>query len=115
MARVPTSASQLSPGWNPASTAFTRSSARASAPAWRAVLLCAAGPEGASAAPGSALRREGVDPDAALDEAEERGVLVRDCSAWPRLAQCLRVTVGTPDENDAFLDALHASIGEVAG
>ncbi len=36
----------------------------------------------------------------------ERGVLVRDCSGWPRLAGCLRVTVGTPNENDIFLDAL---------
>ncbi|MFW2334612.1 histidinol-phosphate transaminase [Ilumatobacter sp.] len=36
----------------------------------------------------------------------DRGVLVRDCSGWPRLADCLRVTVGTPDENDTFLDAL---------
>lgn len=36
----------------------------------------------------------------------DRSVLVRDCSGWPRLAGCLRVTVGTPDENDAFLDAL---------
>ena len=36
----------------------------------------------------------------------DRGVLVRDCSGWPRLADRLRVTVGTPDENDAFLDAL---------
>jgi len=36
----------------------------------------------------------------------ERSVLVRDCSAWPRLDGCLRVTVGTPAENDAFLSAL---------
>ncbi len=36
----------------------------------------------------------------------DRGVLIRDCSSWPRLAGCLRVTVGTPDENDRFLDAL---------
>jgi histidinol-phosphate aminotransferase len=35
-----------------------------------------------------------------------RGVLVRDFSAWPRLAGCLRVTVGRPEENDAFLTAL---------
>ena len=32
--------------------------------------------------------------------------LVRDCSGWPRLTDCLRVTVGTPDENDTFLTAL---------
>ncbi len=39
----------------------------------------------------------------------DRSVLVRDCSSWPRLAGCLRVTVGTPEENDAFL----AALGEV--
>jgi histidinol-phosphate aminotransferase len=36
----------------------------------------------------------------------DRSVLVRDTSSWPRLANCLRVTVGTPPENDAFLAAL---------
>ena len=35
-----------------------------------------------------------------------RSILVRDCSGWPRLEGCLRVTVGTADENDAFLGAL---------
>jgi histidinol-phosphate aminotransferase len=36
----------------------------------------------------------------------DRSVLVRDCSSWPRLDDCLRVTIGTPDENTAFLAAL---------
>ncbi len=36
----------------------------------------------------------------------ERGVLIRDCSSWPRLDGYVRVTVGTAEENDAFLDAL---------
>jgi histidinol-phosphate aminotransferase len=36
----------------------------------------------------------------------ERSVLVRDCSSWPRLDGCLRVTIGTPAEDDAFLTAL---------
>lgn len=44
----------------------------------------------------------------------KRRVLVRDCSGWPGLAECLRVTIGTPAENDAFLDALRASVGEAA-
>jgi histidinol-phosphate aminotransferase len=35
-----------------------------------------------------------------------RGVLVRNTSSWPGLAGCLRVTVGTPEENDRFLTAL---------
>ncbi len=36
----------------------------------------------------------------------DRSVLVRDCSSWPRLDDCLRVTIGTPVENDRFLTAL---------
>jgi histidinol-phosphate aminotransferase len=36
----------------------------------------------------------------------ERSILIRDCSGWPRLADCLRVTVGTSDENDEFLAAM---------
>jgi histidinol-phosphate aminotransferase len=36
----------------------------------------------------------------------DRDVLVRDFSRWPRLEGHLRVTVGTPPENDAFLAAL---------
>lgn len=40
----------------------------------------------------------------------DQGVLVRDCSSWPRLSGCLRVTIGTPDENDAFLAALKETL-----
>jgi histidinol-phosphate aminotransferase len=36
----------------------------------------------------------------------DRGVLIRDISAYPTLDRYLRVTVGTPDENDTFLAAL---------
>jgi histidinol-phosphate aminotransferase len=36
----------------------------------------------------------------------DRSVLVRDCSGWDRLGGCLRVTIGTPQENDRFLAAL---------
>jgi histidinol-phosphate aminotransferase len=36
----------------------------------------------------------------------DRSVLVRDCSSWPRLEGCLRVTIGTEAEDDAFLTAL---------
>ncbi|MDP9463192.1 MAG: histidinol-phosphate transaminase [Actinomycetota bacterium] len=36
----------------------------------------------------------------------DRSILIRDCSGWPRLADCLRVTVGTGDENDQFLAAI---------
>ena len=39
------------------------------------------------------------------------GVLVRDFSRWPRLDGCLRVTIGRPEENDAFLAALTDVLG----
>ncbi len=42
----------------------------------------------------------------------ERGVLVRDFSGWPGVEDCLRVTVGTPEENDAFLTALRGVLRE---
>jgi histidinol-phosphate aminotransferase len=41
----------------------------------------------------------------------DRSVLVRNCASWPRLEGCLRVTVGTRAENDAFLDALREILG----
>jgi histidinol-phosphate aminotransferase len=40
----------------------------------------------------------------------DRSVLVRDCSSWPRLEGCLRVTIGTPAEDDAFLAALEEEL-----
>jgi histidinol-phosphate aminotransferase len=36
----------------------------------------------------------------------DRSILVRNCSSWPGLEGCLRVTIGTRDEDDAFLAAL---------
>jgi len=36
----------------------------------------------------------------------DRSILVRDTSSWDRLDGCLRVTVGTVEENGRFLDAL---------
>lgn len=40
----------------------------------------------------------------------DRSVLVRDCSSWPRLEGCLRVTIGTVDEDDSFLSALQEAL-----
>jgi histidinol-phosphate aminotransferase len=40
------------------------------------------------------------------------GVLVRDFSNWPGVEDCLRVTVGTAEENDAFLTSLTAALRE---
>jgi histidinol-phosphate aminotransferase len=47
--------------------------------------------------------RDGTD---VWNDLVSRSVLVRNCSWSPRLKGCLRVTVGTPHEDDAFLAAL---------
>jgi len=52
------------------------------------------------------LRPTSADGRAVWQDLVDRSILVRDCSGWPRLANCLRVTVGTPDENDRFLTAI---------
>ena len=41
-----------------------------------------------------------------FDQLYSHGVLVRDVSAYPLLDRCLRVSVGTPEENGRFLAAL---------
>jgi histidinol-phosphate aminotransferase len=38
--------------------------------------------------------------------------LVRDVTSYPRLERCLRVSVGSPQENDAFLHALGTALTE---
>jgi histidinol-phosphate aminotransferase len=52
-------------------------------------------------------------PDAAAAFAgmKQRGVLVKNVSALhPLLDNCLRLTIGTPDENPQMLAALAASL-----
>ena len=44
----------------------------------------------------------------------DRGVLVRDFSHVPRLEDCLRITVGTPAEDDQLLTALRESLEAAA-
>jgi len=39
-----------------------------------------------------------------------RGILVRDVSGYPRLQGCLRVSIGTREQNDAFLAALEEAV-----
>jgi len=39
-----------------------------------------------------------------------RGILVRDVSACPRLASCLRVSIGSREQNDRFLEALQSCV-----
>jgi histidinol-phosphate aminotransferase len=53
------------------------------------------------------LKLTGGQADAVFAGLRERGVLVKNLNgAHPSLAECLRVTVGRPTENDAFIAAL---------
>ncbi len=53
-----------------------------------------------------------ASPKAVFESLYRRGVLVRDVSSYPMLSRCLRVSVGTPEENETFLHALGAALGE---
>jgi histidinol-phosphate aminotransferase len=78
----------------------------------RCRLLAALGDLGVTTWPSQAnfiLWRPDHDARAVWRGLLDHSVLVRDCSSWPRLHGCLRVTVGTVGENDRFL----AALGEV--
>jgi histidinol-phosphate aminotransferase len=49
-------------------------------------------------------------PRELFDALYRQGVLIRDVSAYPLLEHCLRVSIGTPDENDRFLAALDRAL-----
>jgi histidinol-phosphate aminotransferase len=54
---------------------------------------------------------EPIKPDHVFAGLKERGILIKNVSKMhPRLAGCLRTTVGTPQENDAFLQALRSCL-----
>jgi histidinol-phosphate aminotransferase len=42
---------------------------------------------------------------------EEHGILVRDVSDGPHLAECLRISIGTSEDMDAVIDALEQILG----
>jgi histidinol-phosphate aminotransferase len=50
------------------------------------------------------------DPKAVFEALYQHGILVRDVTSYPRLSRCLRVSVGTEEENEALLAALSASL-----
>ena len=52
------------------------------------------------------IRPRGRDGAEVWKQLVDRSVLVRNCASWPRLDGCLRVTVGTPEEDERFLAAL---------
>ncbi len=52
------------------------------------------------------FRPESVTGDEVWKALLDQSVLVRNCASWPRLDNCLRLTLGTAGENDRFLEAL---------
>ena len=52
------------------------------------------------------------DAGAAWQYLYDRGVLVRDFSSAPMLEGCLRATIGTPEQNDAFIRGLRDFLAE---
>ncbi len=53
------------------------------------------------------------DGHAVWEAMVDRGVLVRDFSRWPGVAECLRITIGTAKENDECVAALLAALDHV--
>jgi len=63
-------------------------------------------------APGNAVApSEKVSPDAdgAFEGLRRQGVLVKNLN-MPAMQNCLRITIGTPDENRILLNALRESL-----
>jgi histidinol-phosphate aminotransferase len=55
---------------------------------------------------------EDGDPKAVFESIYRRGVLIRDVTSHPRLSRCLRASVGSDSENEAFLAALRHAVEE---
>jgi histidinol-phosphate aminotransferase len=52
------------------------------------------------------LLKTPIKPQAIFAELHARDILVRDVSKYPMLAEYVRVSVGTPEENDKLVAAL---------
>jgi histidinol-phosphate aminotransferase len=61
------------------------------------------------------LFRTEVEGRTLFERLLERGVLVRDFSDKPLLERCLRVTIGTREEDDAFLVAMEEALEQRSG
>lgn len=60
------------------------------------------------------LFRTALEGQHVFDGLLARGVLIRDFSSAPRLERCLRVSIGTREEDDAFLSALAEVLQEAS-
>jgi len=53
-----------------------------------------------------------ADPKAVFESIYRRGILIRDVTSYPRLSRCLRISVGSEEENRALATALQAALAE---
>jgi histidinol-phosphate aminotransferase len=51
-----------------------------------------------------------VAPKLIFEDLYAQGILIRDVSSYPMLSRCLRISVGTQDENDRLLSALDSAL-----
>ncbi len=49
---------------------------------------------------------ESQTPKQVFQHLAGKGILIRDVSSYPMLGKALRVTIGTPEENNAMLNGL---------
>ena len=54
----------------------------------------------------SILKIESVVAKCSIKKLAQKDILLRDLSSHPKLKNCLRVTIGTPDENANFLQEI---------
>jgi histidinol-phosphate aminotransferase len=57
---------------------------------------------------------ECVDADRMLRAAVAAGLIIRDPRSQPGLANCLRITIGTPEQNDRLLSGIRQASGAAA-
>jgi histidinol-phosphate aminotransferase len=53
-----------------------------------------------------------TSPGLLFEELYQQGILIRNVSRYPMLSKCLRVAVGTPEENSRFLTALRQALAK---
>jgi histidinol-phosphate aminotransferase len=56
-----------------------------------------------------------ADPKAVFEAVYRKGILTRDVTSYPRLSKCLRISVGSEEENRALLSALREAVSAAAG
>jgi histidinol-phosphate aminotransferase len=55
-----------------------------------------------------------ANPKAVFESVYKRGILIRDVTSYPRLSRCLRVSVGSEEENRALVSAMAEALTEAA-